>query len=107
MNRTAFLNLAIALVILFRYIRANGKIMLFFFSLFFMGMAIYLSKNNAQTIAILSAIAIVTIFMSILKEKRHPFILKLQKGYKPVEYIWQSILFIILIWLILIVFYKG
>lgn len=105
MNRIAFINLSIALFLLFRYLRASKHIILFFISLFFIGLAIFESKNNLFLIFVLSIIALVSGYLAFLKDRRHPFILKIQKGYKPVEQITHAIFFVIIIFLLLLVFY--
>ena len=106
MNRIAFISLSIALFLLFRYLRANRTILLFFFSLFFIILAIYESKTNILLIFILSIIALASSYLALLKEKRHPFIVKIQKGYKPVEYIAHAIFFVVIIFLLLLIIYK-
>lgn len=106
MNRIAFMSLFLAAFLLFRYVRADRSILLFFFSLFFIGLAIFESKNNLLSIVILSIIALASGYVALLKEKKHPFILKIQKGYKPVEYMAHAIFFVVIIFLILIIFYK-
>lgn len=106
MNKIAFLNLSIALYLFFRYLRANKNIIIFFFSLFFVGLGIFESRNDPFAIVILSVIALAAILLALLKEKRHPLILKLQQGYKPAEVILYSIIFFVLILLFLFIFYK-
>jgi len=106
MNRIAFISLSIALFLLFRYLRAGKHIILFLISLFFIGLAIFESKNNLLSIFVLSIIALASSYLALLKKKRHPFILKIQKGYKPVEYITHAIFFVVIIFLLLLIFYK-
>jgi len=106
MNRIAFIDLSIALFLLFRYLRAGKHIILFFISLFFVGLAIFESKNNVLSIFVLSIIALASGYLAFLKEKRHPFILKIQKGYKPVEHIAHAIFFVVVIFILLVIFYR-
>jgi hypothetical protein len=106
MNKIAFLNLSIALYLFFRYLRASKSLIIFFFSLFFIGLGIFESRNDLFTIVILFAIALAVILITLLKEKKHPVIMKLQQGYKPAEIILHSIIFFIFIFLSLLIFYK-
>jgi len=106
MNSMTFISLSLALFLLFRYLRADKSILIFIFSLFFMGLAIFESKTNILSIVILSVIALASGYLALLKEKRHPFIVKIQKGYKPVEYIAHVIFFVVVILLLLLIFYK-
>ncbi len=105
MNKITFIDLSIALFLLFRYLRASKHILLFVISLFFIGLAIFESKNNLFLVFVLSIIALASGYLAFLKEKRHPFILKIQKGYKPIEQITHAIFFVIIIFLLLLIFY--
>jgi len=66
MNRIAFIDFSIALFLLFRYLRAGKHIILFFISLFFIGLAIFESKNNLLSIFVLSIIALAWLLLSII-----------------------------------------
>ena len=105
MNKTTFFLVLIVTFSFLRYLRANKQVTHLAITLFFIGLAIYESKNNSLMIMILLIIIPVFGYFSVLKEKRHPFILKLQKGYKPSEIFMHIIIFFIIGFLLLIVFY--
>ena len=95
MSKMAFLDVLGAGFIFLRYMRANDSVAVFFLSLFLIGIAIFDSKNNLLIVTILSFTILTFSFSAYLKETKHPFILKLQKGYKPSEVLVYNLLFLI------------
>ncbi len=96
MSKISFLDVLGAGFIFLRYIRANDNVLVFFLSLFFIVMALYESKYNLSIAIILSFTILIFSFAAYLKETKHSFIFKVQKGYKPTEIIIQNIIFLII-----------
>lgn len=93
--------------ILFRYIRANQNIFYFSVCLLSLGLAIYITENISILLtSLLIIIGLLEIFIAFFKERKHPAIIKMQSGYKPLETIYHFIIFMIIYWLGAIVILK-
>ena len=96
MSKMSFLDVLGAGFVFLRYMRANDSVIVLLFSLFLIGMAIFDSKNNLSIVTILSFTILILSFAAYLKETKHSFIIKLQRGYKPTEIIIYDIIFVII-----------
>ncbi len=101
----SFLDVLGAGFVFLRYIRGNDNVLVLFLSLFLIGMAIYDSQFNLSFVIILSFVTLIGGYTAYLKETKHPFILKLQKGYKPTEVIIHFIIFTIVGTLVFLALY--
>ena len=92
----------------FRYIRANKTIAYLMPNFFFLGISAYKAKNIIL-ICLIAALIVLEIYVAYLKEKKSPFITKIQQGYKPGETLYHYIIFGIIVFAIsvLVRFLRG
>jgi hypothetical protein len=87
----------IASFLFFRYIRANRSVVTLLFSFLFLGLTVYEVRNNIVYVFLMVMLIALEILVSFLKEKKHSYILRIQKGYKPLESILHYVIFGIIV----------
>jgi len=92
-----------SLFLFVRYIRAGKTFLFFLFACFFLSWSFWESKLLLFRIVI-SVIAIDMIVMAILKERRNPLVVRLQKGYTIKESIVHYALFGVVLFMAIIIY---
>lgn len=86
-----------------RYIRANKTVVTLLFNFIFLGLAIYKIRGNIKYVLLMIVLIALEIYIAFLKEKKHSYILRIQKGYKPVETIIHYVIFFVIAFALFVV----
>lgn len=99
----AYIFFMVALFFFFRYIRANKSISYLIINFTLLSITIYEIRDAIEYVVLLVGLIALEVYVAFLKEKKNPFILAIQKGYKPVETIMHYIIFFVIVFALFII----